>query len=312
MDEEEAEYKIIKVQETVPAHSLTIPSVCASSSMTMSQWSGGYWPECWSQCEDAPPVDPRSKAESQSKEPKRTGKKTAKKFAVKSKGPKTAEEVKLEKEYRKAKEKNSRLSYFAYRNQKLREEGKAYLGRTKKADTEVVEKEAKKLLPCCTSTSRCRMDSRRNPFDCCLISDEYRDTFFKEFWALSWESKQVMVKSLAEGFEPKKRKDHCIESKRAKTWRYFLRDSNGRRMRVCKLMLASTIGIPQNTLSKWLEPGHKPSKPKQRAVPTHHKEYQAKKSALLEYLSQLPRLQSKKDGQSVLVRQWDSSRQFYE
>ena len=82
-------------------------------------------------------------------------------------------------------------------------------------------------------------------------------------------------------------------------------------MRVCKLMLASTIGIPQNTLTKWLDAKTHP-KLKKRATPSHHKEYQRKKTALLDYLSQLPRLESKKDGKTVLVRQWQSMRQFYE
>jgi hypothetical protein len=301
--EVEEDYKIIKVHEVVPAHSLIIPS-SATTSNSLNQWQGNYWPECWSQCE--PPTEDAVKVT----KARKPGKKPAKKFAVVSTDPKTEDDKKLEKDYRKAKEKNNRLSYFAFRNQKLREEGKAYQGRTKKSDSEVVEKEAKKLLPCCTSTSRCRMDSRRNPFDCCLVTDEYRDTFFKEFWALSWESKQVMVKSLAERLEPKKRKD-CTDSKRTTTWRYFLRDSNGRPMRVCKLMLASTIGIPQNTLSKWLETKTK-LKSKTRATPSHHKDYQRKKVALLDYLSQLPRLESKKDGKIILVRQWQSTRQFYE
>ena len=128
---------------------------------------------------------------------------------------------------------------------RLRMEGKAYKG-MKKVDGKWdlhVDRSGRILLPkdCskrCDKTKQCQQ-----------ISEDERKVIFERFWSMNWDQRKINVNSLVE-IEPPK--ETSVDSRRNRTYKYYLRRKN-ERLSVCKNMFLSTLGIGEKSVNTWVE-----------------------------------------------------------
>lgn len=156
-------------------------------------------------------------------------------------------------EGRKRRKKAIQSEWKKYKNEKLREKGKEYLGYSRSKDGKVKQDskrpERKMGLPC--NSPFCRKSSKR---ECHTFSDEKRKELFEQFWSsLSWDQKKIYVCSHVLRSDTKRKTDTQNEiSRREGSFSYTL--TNGeKKVPVCRQFFLSTLGLRPFTVQTWVK-----------------------------------------------------------
>ncbi|KAG5277858.1 hypothetical protein AALO_G00092150 [Alosa alosa] len=131
-------------------------------------------------------------------------------------------------------------------NKERRMKGKSYTGKHR---NEELLKEPRLIGPRCTSVA-CEKSSKHH---CSEITEADRDKIFKNFWEnMTWEEKRMYVCSLVDVVAVQRRTGSDT-SRRSSTLVFFLKVREGQRMRVCKSLFLSTIGIGEWSALNWVK-----------------------------------------------------------
>ncbi|KAF4524813.1 hypothetical protein B566_EDAN014048 [Ephemera danica] len=144
---------------------------------------------------------------------------------------------------------NKRNPKSYYQNKKLREQGAAYLGRSKVdgvGTITYVAKGERKMKPPCISNF-CTKSKKRF---CNEFTEEDRLLNFNKFWNQTWEEKKADIMSLVVKTNPKQSRIH---SSRTTTLKYFLYRKDGLRYAVCQKFFCNTLSIVNTTVVRWIE-----------------------------------------------------------
>lgn len=139
-----------------------------------------------------------------------------------------------------------------HKNRKLRLEGEAYLGYSRKEGKvkQDTPREKRKLGPTCTS-SKCIISENRQ---CELFQEADRKSIFEAFWSITdFTQRRVFVCSHTELKAPKKIQTDS-DSRRQNSIFYYL-PSNGGRKPVCKNMFLNTLSLGSYTVQNWVKSG---------------------------------------------------------
>ena len=153
-------------------------------------------------------------------------------------------------ERRKRKRKKARLSDHSQweynKNKRMREEGLSYLGRKDNQFTvKMNEKSIKKRCTC--------QGTKKSKIQCYKLSEEERKNIFKKFWSLTWDEKNIFVRGRGVMNNVKRARNRKEEGKSQRTCSFtFYLEKKYERIRVCKTMFCSTLGMSARTISKWL------------------------------------------------------------
>ncbi|XP_076137473.1 uncharacterized protein LOC143120111 isoform X4 [Alosa pseudoharengus] len=131
-------------------------------------------------------------------------------------------------------------------NKERRMKGKSYTGKHR---NEELLKEPRLIGPRCTSVA-CEKSSKHH---CSEITEADREKIFKNFWEnMTWEEKRMYVCGLVD-VVPVQRRTGSDTSRRSSTLVFFLKVREGQRMRVCKSLFLSTIGIGEWSALNWVK-----------------------------------------------------------
>jgi hypothetical protein len=144
----------------------------------------------------------------------------------------------------------SKRSMPAFKQQKLRMEGKPYLGLTKNTDTGTFEfvkpRAARQMKETCKTNSCIKAKNRF----CASFSDADRQELFNTFWTkMDWAMRKVYVSSLVE-YVPTKRQKVAGAKYRNNTARYHLK-KDGKSQQVCKHMFLGTLSLSEWSVRTW-------------------------------------------------------------
>jgi hypothetical protein len=131
---------------------------------------------------------------------------------------------------------------------RLRIEGEKYKG-LKKVDGKwgIQAEKPERILTQSNCSKRCKKPGVKQ---CAKITENNRKIIFSNFWKnMTWDGRKVYVNSLV-GSEAVNEKT-VENSRRSQSFRYFLR-VDGERVRVCKNMFLSTLGIGERTVYGWV------------------------------------------------------------
>lgn len=124
--------------------------------------------------------------------------------------------------------------------------GASYMGISGK------EVSAKAMGPPCSSKFCQRASTRQ----CQDITEEQRQWIFRKVWAMKiWEEGKIYITTLVSKVTIKQRRA-VGESRRNATLSYQLKMEDGRSVKVCKALFASTVGFPFRTISDWITNPH--------------------------------------------------------
>lgn len=124
--------------------------------------------------------------------------------------------------------------------------GASYMGISGK------EVSAKAMGPPCSSKFCQRASTRQ----CQDITEEQRQWIFRKVWAMkTWEERKIYITTLVSKVTIKQRRA-VGESRRNATLSYQLKMEDGRSVKVCKALFASTVGFPFRTISDWITNPH--------------------------------------------------------
>ncbi|KAG4073204.1 hypothetical protein HA402_013469 [Bradysia odoriphaga] len=181
-----------------------------------------------------------------------------------------------------------------------RESGTSYLGYSRSASKVVQDtvRPARNQGPSCFS-SFCRKSSLRH---CNLFTDDERAVLFEDFWEMSWQQKQMYVCQLMEEDDVKQHRT-VRESRRGNSFKFFLKNSKGRNVQVCRAMFLSTFGLKQKVVKNWfmnrkkfgLRENPKSVQSRKNAAREKSDSHQAllnRKIRLLSFLIDFPKLES--------------------
>ncbi|KAL3273019.1 hypothetical protein HHI36_014475 [Cryptolaemus montrouzieri] len=105
-----------------------------------------------------------------------------------------------------------------------------------------VRRDAKKLGQRCMCKSVGK--SRDN------LGEETRKEIFNAFWNMNWEPKRNYISNLVK-YEEKQRSYVKNESRRKGSFQYRLQTGNNK-MKVCKNMFLSTLGLEERSVREWI------------------------------------------------------------
>ncbi|KAK6191297.1 hypothetical protein SNE40_003024 [Patella caerulea] len=148
-------------------------------------------------------------------------------------------------------------------NKKLRMEGKSYRGLKQDEGGKYAltsERMGRQMgeLKC---TKSCRMSKK-----CSVFNEEERQSIFNGFWAdMSWNQKKVFVAGLIDEVVASNRKKPAEESRKKKSFKYYLKKEN-ERVSVCRNMFLATLGVNDKTVYEWLKGNSHAGIPKTAAV----------------------------------------------
>lgn len=107
---------------------------------------------------------------------------------------------------------------------------------------------AKAMGPPCNSKFCQRVTTR----DCQSITEEQRQWIFQKVWSMeNWEERRIYVTTLVTKVAIKQRKV-AEGSRRNSSFCYQLKLQDGASHKVCKALFCSTLGLPERTITYWL------------------------------------------------------------
>lgn len=203
--------------------------------------------------------------------------------------------------------------------QKLREQGKRYVSKTRKKNEKngETEKAGRKLGPRCNSVV-CQKSTKRY---CSDITEEIRNNIFNHFWSvLHWDQRRSYVASLVDCVEPKQKRRIESGDRRGATLHYFIKIGNDKK-EVCREMFCNTFGLGVWSVRSWAKnavhgmagkSGCDLQNKKQSATT---KETTTKKDLALEFINSLPKVPShycrKDTGKMYLENTFQSMMDLY-
>jgi hypothetical protein len=219
-----------------------------------------------------------------------------------------------------------KLSKFQYENTFLRVHGQPYKGikKVNGKSVDIVERNGRDIGEACGDNARCRKEN--SSLKCTKISNDERLRVHKMFWSLeSWKDKRQFVKTLVE-MEPPSRPRLEADKPRESSFRFFLLDNAGKRLRVCCTLFCSTLSMSHPTILRWVkgqeksresvgvdgdeENEHDVEPPKKR----RQKEMERISDAR-NFLLSLPRMEAhyvrQEDSRMYLEPNWQSVREFH-
>ncbi|CAH1106162.1 unnamed protein product [Psylliodes chrysocephalus] len=143
--------------------------------------------------------------------------------------------------------------WIDFKNKKLRQEGKAYVGWSRPKNTPTkreTKREERKIGPRYGSTL-CKKSKTRK---CHTISEENKQELFKKFWSdMSWDQKKVYIASLVlKSVTARSTKGAGEKSRRSSSLKYTIKNVNGKILPVCKPFFLSTFALNEWTASNWV------------------------------------------------------------
>ncbi|KAK6166780.1 hypothetical protein SNE40_023402 [Patella caerulea] len=172
-----------------------------------------------------------------------------------------------------------------------RMQGHKYMG-LKKTDgkyTYSVTKEPKRLGP-----RECQHSCTKNKSTKCIeFTEQDRQNVFDAFWKMDWNQKRVFVANNVDSHIPSERTTGG-NSRRNRTLVYHLK-RNESRIRVCKNMLLSTIGIGEWQLLKWTndsQNGTQTTSVLSKTPARKHANHMENREAVRYFVESLPKLPS--------------------
>lgn len=137
------------------------------------------------------------------------------------------------------------------KNRLNREKGIQYYGKRKVEGKwlQDVRKSKKEIKP------RCKCQENKNGvFNCHLITENDRESLFKQFWAMDWGEKKIFVNCLIKCITPKRKRDRKDpnKSQRKNSMVYYLK-KNDEMIRVCKTLFINTFSITTYQCWAWKE-----------------------------------------------------------
>lgn len=153
---------------------------------------------------------------------------------------------------------------------------------------------AKAMGPPCNS----KFCQRANTRDCQSITEEQRQWIFQKVWSMdTWEERRSYVTTLVTKVAIKQRKV-AEGSRRNSSFSYQLKLQDGTSHKVCKAFFPSTLGLPERTITCWLNEDTIDHDKQAAAPPTgpksgkHEKLDMATTDFLKEWLKDLPTVDS--------------------
>lgn len=150
--------------------------------------------------------------------------------------------------------------------------GQQYFGfsTTEGVSRQYSERRRRKMGLACSSTFCTKTNLRH----CQKFDEETRSNIFRMFWNMSWEAKQVFVKSYVT--EKLKQNSTVINSRKQKTFIFTL-PNNQESLQVCRFTFLSTLAVNVDMVKGWLKakqpPVVTPCKTKISENKAHLKEY---------------------------------------
>lgn len=212
------------------------------------------------------------------------------------------------------------------RNARKRESGLDYLGRKKiegswKYD---IYKTPKVMKDKC----RCSKSNKITQLKCSVLTEAERNLLFKTFWKMSWSEKHVLVTTLVERKVVQRSRNRREEgqSRRSCSYVYYLKKSDGSRVRVCKTMFTNTLSIKPWTVTHWLTRENKQrnnisTEPTSDLLTKNKTDLtlagtEGRRRRLKEFLDSMPKMEShycrSSSSKLYLEPTWRSIRELYE
>lgn len=135
---------------------------------------------------------------------------------------------------------------------------------------------------------------RSNLSHCQKLDKEIRSNIFRMFWNMSWEAKQVFVKSYVS--MKTKQNSTVANSKKLTSFIYTL-PNNRASLQVCRFKFLYTLSVNGDIVKGWL-------KAKQPPVTPFKTKFSENKAHLKEYFDELEKINShycRKDAQAVTL-----------
>ncbi|XP_031335495.1 uncharacterized protein LOC116165313 [Photinus pyralis] len=140
----------------------------------------------------------------------------------------------------------------------------------------------------------CSLSKKKSAIQCQKMTEEKRLKIFQKFWnKMTWNERKLQVQALVQCDNVKRRRGELEVSKRKYSMKYFLQ-VDLERIRVCKRMFGSTLGLKETLILSWLkefsrEPddylGSKKSE-------TRTAKFAEKNTAVYQLLQSLPKMES--------------------
>lgn len=157
------------------------------------------------------------------------------------------------------KKRNKRLSPSTWKQNESKQKRLKGLSYKSKCGKEV---SAKAMGPPCNSKFCQRVSTR----DCQVLTKEQRQWVFDKIWAMnSWEERRLYVTTLVTKVNIKQKKV-AEGSRRNSSLSYQLQLEDRTSVNVCKALFSSTLGLPERTITEWLNDPINPVK--QAAAPS--------------------------------------------
>lgn len=157
------------------------------------------------------------------------------------------------------KKRNKRLSPSTWKQNESKQKRLKGLSYKSKCSKEV---SAKAMGPPCNSKFCQRVSTR----DCQVLTKEQRQWVFDKIWAMnSWEERRLYVTTLVTKVNIKQKKV-AEGSRRNSSLSYQLQLEDRTSVNVCKALFSSTLGLPERTITEWLNDPINPVK--QAAAPS--------------------------------------------
>lgn len=178
------------------------------------------------------------------------------------------------------KRKHNCVSNTRKENSIKRKKGQPYLGfSTTEGVYKQNSKRPQRKMGLACSSNFCIKSKLRH---CQKFDQETRSNIFRMFWNMSWEAKQVFVKSYVT--EKGKTNSTVACSKKQKSFIFTL-PKNQKSLQVCRFTFLSTLSVNADMVKGWL-------KPKQPSVTPYKTTISENKVHLKEYFDQLEKMES--------------------
>ena len=226
----------------------------------------------------------------------------------------TGDEEEYENQAETNKRRNKRALHERWKKnitKKSRMTGEKYQGYQRSKNgivTKGVPRPARQISVKCISEACKKMKNRR----CSQFSDNERNTIFNNFWKqMNWDEKRVYVTSNID-YLSKNRNSVGENSRRSRTFNYYLRKKDNTKLQVCKKMFLGTMGLKEDMVQDWVKKTEHGINIQNNLVKANKKVNNQKRTKLKEFFDSLPKMPShycRKESSKLYLEQFFQTKQ---